>query len=313
MRFCLVFILFYLTALPSFAERIELKVQELSTVRVGDPVRFGAIAIGEVKDLDLAQKLYEIELFPALKAEEIKEYDSSELALTLRKHLSFTELQRIAVKIPDHFRIRAQKNYIYPSDVKNQISVEAQKFCSGCEVQFDDLRLPTVKGTEEILSVKIDTSSIHAAGSFIVSLQIENSRGRDQYWVTGKFSTYKKALVAKRLLKQGERITSEDVEERRTNITQVRDGIPGLEEIQGKALTKSIQIGQALFFSDLKKELALKRGEPVKIVIATETIEIMSQGIAEESGAIGDTVKVKNTEQKLFSGKITEPGTVRIQ
>ena len=42
-------------SLAARAEKSELKVQELSTVRVGDPIRLGVLVQGEVKDQEIAQ------------------------------------------------------------------------------------------------------------------------------------------------------------------------------------------------------------------------------------------------------------------
>lgn len=301
-------------SLAARAEKSELKVQELSTVRVGDPIRLGVLVQGEVKDQEIAQKLYDLVVFQALDSEQIKEVESKDLALALRKSLTFQELQMVSIKIPEKFRIRAQKNFIYPGDIRNQITLQSQNFCPGCEVRFDDLRIPNVKGQEEVLGVKIDTSSVKSAGGFVVSMNVETSKGRGQYWVTGKISTYKNVLVAKKLLRQGERISSDDVEDHLVNVSYVKDGNPSTIELNGKILNRSIQIGQPIFFADLKKEMALRRGQPVRILITTDTLEVATQGIAEEAGAVGDTVKVKGVDsQKLFSGTIVENGTVRVQ
>jgi flagella basal body P-ring formation protein FlgA len=296
------------------AERAEVRVAEKSTVRVGEPVRLGNLISGQIQDTELSNRIYNLVVFDAITSEEEKSFQSEELALILRQKLSFQDLQRLSMKIPEVVRVRAQRNYLHAGDIVREISEQAKRICTDCSMEFDDLKIPELKVREEVLQTRLETQNLKAAGSFLLPLQVETSQGRSVYWVTGKISFFKEAPVAKRLIRSGERLSEADVEMKKINVSFNKDGAPTLQELAGKISLRTITMGQPVFVSDLKKEPAATRGQIIKILIGDENFEVVSAGTAEEGGGIGDVIKVKSSEtQKLLSGVLVEKGTVRVQ
>jgi flagellar basal body P-ring formation protein FlgA len=307
--------LFCLLAQPVLAVvKTEIKVSEKSTVRVGDPIRLGYLIPGPVANTELLDKVYDVIVFEALNSEEDKVLTSSQIAQTLRQKLSFQDLQHLALKVPEEVTIQVRRNFLYPTDIARDIRRQAQQICSGCQIQFEDLTLPEFISNEEILKTRLDLQSLRMGGSFLLPLHIETSKGKSQVWVTGKVSFYKDAPVAKRMIRSGESLSSDDFEIKNVNVTLARDGVPTLEEIKDHLAAKMITVGQAIFFSDLKKEPAALRGQMVRILVGDEGFEITSSGIAQEAGSKGDMIKVKSTDtQKVLAGVLVDKGTVRVQ
>lgn len=298
----------------ALAERFEVRVAEKSTVRVGEPVRLGNLMSGQIQDSELSDRIYNLVVFEAIPNEEEKSFKSEELALILRQKLSFQDLQRLSMKIPELVRIRAQRNHLHSGDLMREISEQARALCTGCTIEFDDLKIPELKIREEVLQTHLETQNLKSAGSFLLPLQVQTSQGKSVYWVTGRISFFKEAPVAKHLIRSGERVLENDVEMKKINVSFAKDGAPSLDELNGKIVVRTISMGQPIFANDLKREPAAQRGQLIKILVGNEGFEVASSGTAEESGGIGDVIKVKSADtQKMLSGVLIDKATVRIQ
>ena len=298
----------------ALAERFEVRVAEKSTVRVGEPVRLGNLISGQIQDSDLSDRIYNLVVFESIPNEEEKTFKSEELALILRQKLSFQDLQRLSMKIPEQVRIRAQRNYLQAGDLMREISDQARALCSGCTIEFDDLKIPELKVREEVLQTRLETQNLKGAGGFLLPLQVQTSQGKSVYWVTGRISFFKEAPVAKHMIRSGDRILENDVEMKKVNVSFAKDGAPSLDELNGKIAVRTISMGQPIFASDLKREPAALRGQLIKILVGNEGFEVASSGTAEEAGGIGDVIKVKSSDtQKMLSGVLIDKATVRIQ
>lgn len=310
----LIVILLSLFLVNAFAVRSEVRVAEKSTVRVGDAVRLGTLLVGQIEDTELLNRVYDIQVFEGFTSEGEKTFTSKQLALTLRQKLSFQDLQLLSVKIPEVFTVKAVRNYLYPNDIMRQISQAGRNVCLGCTVEFQDLTLPELKTNQEVLKVTLDSQSVRQSGSFVLPLIVETSNGKSNYWVSGKMNFFRMAPVATRMIKFGERIQSGDFEYRNVNVTFAKDGVPQEAALGGKVAGKTITAGQVIYLGDLKKEAAAQRGQIVKIIVGGEHLEVISSGTAEETGSIGDMIRVKSSDtQKVLSGVLVEKGIVRVE
>jgi flagella basal body P-ring formation protein FlgA len=305
---------FFVFSSSAWAQKFDIRVAEKSTVRLGEPVRLGQLITGHIQDVELSDRVYNLVVFEAITGEEEKSYSNDELALTLRRKLSFQDLQRLQVKIPEQIKVQAQRNYLSQNDLMREINERALVLCTGCSIEFDDFKVPELRLREEVLQTHLDTQNLKGAGSFLLPLQVETSQKKEVFWVTGKISFYKQAPVAKRLIPAGERISENDVEMKKVNVSFAKDGAPSLQELAGQVSARTIAMGQPIFLSDLKKEPAAKRGQIIKIFIGNDNFEVVTTGTAEEGGSIGDVIKVKSAEtQKMLSGLLVDKATVRIQ
>lgn len=311
MRFVFAALLF-IFAVKALGAKIELRVQEFSTVRSGEAVQLGQIVNDDLKT-SLDNRFYNVVIHEPLAAEEERTLSAEGLSKTLRQKLSFQDLQSLTLKIPEKIIIKAQRNFISQKDIAREILQRAQDLCMGCDAEIDEINLPKIKGNGEILQVKIDTQNYRGGGSFLLPMHVVTSQGNFSYWLTGKVSLYKTAAVATRLIQIGERIAESDIQYRRVNVSLSKDAIAASKEIVGRKAGRTLAMGQTIFTGDLKKELAIQRGQVVKIVLGDEAFEVAISGVAEESGSVGDLVKVKNSEnQKMLSGILIEPGVVKV-
>ena len=94
----------------------------------------------------------------------------------------------------------------------------------------------------------------------------------------------------------------------------VRDNVQKIEAVIGMQAVRFLNAGQILQYSDLRKETVLKKGQIVRAMFGAVDFEIAISAEAQESGSIGDVVKIKNLDsQKVFAAKVVERGIVRIE
>ena len=310
----LVVLILTLFSLQALALKAEVRVAEKSTVRLGDPIRLGTLLTGKIEDTELLNRIYDLVVFEPMTSEGERIIKAEELALTLRKKMSFLDLQLLSVKIPETFTLRAKRNFIYPSDLARQITQQSLSVCAGCTVELQELNLPEIKTNQEVLKIRLETQSIRQAGGFLLPFIVETSQAKLNYWVTGKLAFFREAPVTTRMVRMGERMTEADFSMQKVNVTYARDGAPKAADLIGKLAGRTFNIGQPIFFGDLKKEPAAQRGQAVRILIGTDTMEISTTGTAEEAGSVGDIIRVKSADtQKILSGLLIEKGTVRVE
>ena len=221
------------------AAKTDLIIPEMTSFRWNDSVRLGSIVEGQFADPEIMNRVYDIIVLPATSKEDIQILTSEQIALSLRQKLSFQDLQRVSLRIPEVVKLKPVRNYIYPQDIKRQIFQTAFQQCA-CDARVDDLKLPTLKNGDEILEIKIDNSGQKGAGSVLVPMLITTSKGRQQYYATASVQFFKEAPVAKRLLQIGERVNKDDIEMKVVNVSFAKDGVPTADDVVNKQVARLV-------------------------------------------------------------------------
>ncbi len=298
----------------AFAAKLEIQIPEMSTVRRGEPIRLGQITEIKSRNWELNDRLKETIIYPAITENGEFRVSSREVAVAIRNRLSFQDLQQIHFSIPETLVFKVKENHLAESSIRFEIAKRAQDLCSECEAELDDLRIPEIKTSGEILASKLDVGSLKSGGGFLLGYTVDTSKGRVQFWVTGRIQFYRKAWVTKRMLSLADKITEKDIEEKRVQVTYLNDAIPTKEDLLGRNLNRLMPMGHVLVMSDIKKELMLTRGQTIKLILGEGGIEVTSSGISEENGFLGEVVKVKTLDQKkILTGVVIEKGVVKIE
>ncbi|NPA94166.1 MAG: flagellar basal body P-ring formation protein FlgA, partial [Thermodesulfobacteria bacterium] len=123
---------------------------------------------------------------------------------------------------------------------------------------------------------------------------------------------YKKVLCAKRGLVRGQLIGPEDLSLVMMPISKLRGGFfDSPSRVVGLAAKRSIRPGQVIFASAVSKPVLVKRGSRVLIVASSNNLRITVPGIAQEKGAQGDFVRVKNIDSnRVVIARVKDSDTV---
>ena len=129
---------------------------------------------------------------------------------------------------------------------------------------------------------------------------------------TGQAHVFLPAVHAEGIIDRGQTLTAGDLKLQRINIAKARRGYYNqIEEVVGLAAKRRIRAGQTITPALLEQAMAVKRGQPVKIVASNESIEASTSGEALADGQPGDVIRVRNVGSgKVIDAKVVEAGVV---
>lgn len=129
-----------------------------------------------------------------------------------------------------------------------------------------------------------------------------------------KIQIFQPVVVASMPIQRDQVLTGKELHLNKQDINQLTDGyFQSEEELIGLSSIKSIQSGAVIKRHMVKQPLIIRRGETVKIVISSPGFNLEASGVAQGDGAVGDTIRVKNTRSnRIVDAKIKASGVVSI-
>ncbi|TLX59214.1 flagella basal body P-ring formation protein FlgA [Stutzerimonas nosocomialis] len=120
------------------------------------------------------------------------------------------------------------------------------------------------------------------------------------------------AVHAQGLIERGQTIGAGDVKLEPLNIARANRGFYNrLEDVVGMDAKRRIRPNQLLTPVLLAETLAVRRGQPVKIIASQDGIEASASGEALADGRPGDVIRVRNLRsQNVIDAKVVEDGVV---
>jgi len=140
-------------------------------------------------------------------------------------------------------------------------------------------------------------------------------KGGKRFWVRVDYLVKRRVAVARCEIPRGTVVCSQDVAERVMWLSpkNASDAVD-LSEAVGKVVKKSIRRGEVLSAKYLAEPLLIKRGELVKVLLKSGSIEIEAVAKAMRNGKLGETVLLKNISSgRVFSGVVVGPKEVVVR
>jgi flagella basal body P-ring formation protein FlgA len=239
----------------------------------------------------------------------IKVADSKLMRIEKNDLAKFLRHVRAKFILPSEVKIMRSRNEVSRMEVERKVRNQLQINCFDCELQIQISSVPANLASDWALDMNVDLSKN------TVMIPIYSSSQPDKKgWVVAQIKRYQNIPVLNRSAKMGDVITRNMLVIEKRQLMNTRETILNKEAIEGMQTSRFINAGQALTYSDLKKETILKRGQIVKVLVGNQSFEVSMSGQAEEAGALGDIVKIKNLDsQKVFAAKVVERGVVRIE
>jgi flagellar basal body P-ring formation protein FlgA len=121
--------------------------------------------------------------------------------------------------------------------------------------------------------------------------------------------------VPKRHMHPGEVIRARDIAWRsmRTNRTTYNT-INGLDELIGQSARRPLIAGRLIKRTDVMARQLVKKGDFVTVHFRSKTMSLTYRGVAMESGARNDVIRIRNPRsKKIIEGKVIAPNVAAIQ
>ncbi len=117
--------------------------------------------------------------------------------------------------------------------------------------------------------------------------------------VTGRVYKVIEVPVLNRRVPKGGVITADDIDWVRLPAMQVRRNIiVDQDRLLGKTPRRGLRAGQPIRNGDVQAPVVVAKGSLVTMTLKTRSMVLTSKGRAIENGAIGDTVRIMNTQSK---------------
>lgn len=309
----LTFIALIVFGINAFASKAKMDV--LSQVYVeSDQIMLRDITQTENISPELKTKLDTIVIGDAPKEGEIRRFSSYAISEIIRYNLR-NDLPQIALKIPSEVKVSRKGTNLTPDEVKSKLVSWVESTCAPCEVQVSALRVQDTGKLGPSYTWSISNTQIIPRGNFNISIDLyKDNNFAKKIFVQGNLRISKEVPIVKRNLQIGERVQRDDVSFEKQDITFSRDVIPASEELYGSEIAGNISPGQIIWKRNLKRKMALTRGAPVQVTVQNQGWRIHLTGISQDSGYVGDTVKVLNpATKKIIVGVVKEDGLVEVR
>ena len=120
--------------------------------------------------------------------------------------------------------------------------------------------------------------------------------------------------VAARRLMPGDVIAAGDIQQARLRATAIRGEVAQVAaQAVGMALRHPVGPGAPLLLADLSRPFMVQKGEAVQMQLEAPGISLLAQGVAMDSGASGEHVRILNTQSRaIVDAEVVGTGRVRV-
>jgi flagella basal body P-ring formation protein FlgA len=163
---------------------------------------------------------------------------------------------------------------------------------------------------EEIIQCKL-TAFDKRTKSFTAMLTLKS---QGEVTVKGQFVEFVHVPVLTSDIRAGEVIEEGDIDDMKINVLKMRKNtVQDPKELTGKTPKYSIKAYKPIAFLDITNPKVINKNDTVTVVYNNGRIDIKIAGIAQEAGAIGDLIKIKNARSNsIISAVVINKNTAKI-
>lgn len=124
----------------------------------------------------------------------------------------------------------------------------------------------------------------------------------------------KMVAILKQAVIRNTAISEDDIVLEKRNINRLTSGyFDAADQLIGKIITQNLSGNTVLTKHHIKTATAVNRGQSVTLVAKNAVIEVRMKGVAMSKGAIGERIKVKNTNsQRIIEGTIIDKDLISV-
>ena len=282
-------------------------------------ITLGDLIAGPTVSRTATEKLHHVRLADAPKPGESRSFTDSGLNDVFKPELAIIEKQtgeKFQLRIPSHVTVTKKRFHLDQAQVEKTLIENLKSICADCEFEVRGLNVPAIGSTLGAdTQWKIMLRSEIPHGSFSLPIEVtETSGAKRSYWISGTLTVMRPVAVSTRSIAAGERLQPEDIVMQKKDVTFSQDTAVSEIDLATSIAAKPIGVGQIVWKSSLRRELAVKFGDPIKVTAGNDSWQITVDGVAQNAGYLGDVVRVKIPRtQKIVSGLLHAKGVVEVQ
>jgi flagella basal body P-ring formation protein FlgA len=121
------------------------------------------------------------------------------------------------------------------------------------------------------------------------------------------------ALVARTPVARGQLLDTTLFDVRRTDFIRDKDAIPAGSDLSNLTIARGVEAGALLSWRDVTRRSLVQRGSRIDVVAADGALSITMKGLAMQSGALGETIVVRNPDSRRdFSAVVIAENQARV-
>lgn len=180
-----------------------------------------------------------------------------------------------------------------------------------------DIAMESKTKLEELRRKEDDIDNIQlvyfvpTSSSFRIKIKMLDGLAQE---VSGRYTSYIELPVAIKSIRMGSIITASDVATTKTRLNKTTsDYITSTNAIIGMQAKKYLQVGAHIKQSDITLPHIMHDGDSVSLVYQNSHLKLKTLGTAMGSGAVGDTIKAKNsTTGVLVYGRVKSRDVIEV-
>ncbi len=220
---------------------------------------------------------------------------------------------------PDTVKVERAFRVIDPEELRQMVEEELRR-------KMDGLQMVTVRSVSQRGQVVVPTGPLNSIvelpslgggrGQIPVSILFyQGDSFRRKVVLTAQISALGEVVVSKGSFGRGRLLKREDLELAIRDLNEIpKDALRTIDEVVGKTLKRSISYGEVFRANMLEFPTAVKKGQTVTILLENERLKITALGTAQESGSVGEVIKVANSDsKKILHARIVDKDIVRVE
>jgi len=150
-------------------------------------------------------------------------------------------------------------------------------------------------------------------GTSAATLRFRDASGRERSLAV-RLAWTQPVLVLTRSLRRGDILKESDVTVRQIKVNRPGVYASRVSEVVGRSVTKNLSQGETLTLNSVFDAPIIERGKSVIILAKSGGLAVKAKGEALESGALGDTIRVRNvTSRTVLTAVVVAEDTVEVK
>jgi flagella basal body P-ring formation protein FlgA len=281
----------------------NIRLGDVARISGGDPAFMARL--GEV-DLGRAPVVQDTRFIDAKAVKNRLKQSRIDLARVQIQALHPVEVSRSSVEISPARIRQLISDYIFQSSPWPREKMNIK------DIRFNDR---VVLPAGEITGLVVPPPNAKLAGTVPFSVEFKvNGETVKKLWATADIEVWTAVVVTRRPLGRFQQITAADVQLERMDLAELpADTFARLEDVIGKRAKRTVHPKVVLSENLIELPPLIKRGDVVKIIAESPTLKLSALGVAKETGARGDRIRVENLDSsRPIYARVVDAGTVRI-
>lgn len=121
------------------------------------------------------------------------------------------------------------------------------------------------------------------------------------------------AFLVRQPIARGDPLNTGAFDLRRTDFIRDKDAVPASTELGSLSAARGVGAGATLAWRDVARRALVQRGSRIDVVAVDGSLTITMKALAMQSGALGETIVVRNTESRRdFSAVVSAENQARV-